>query len=281
MSSFPILRDSHYLSFLSPLEYRGANPSTHIADVRYPVQHAGVKSVVKLLPCDGLKACNEAISWMLLCALGLPTPKNAAILLLSEKKAKAAMGRGVVTSEFVNNGYVLAWAAQMQEARSIRALFVGSAAERQWLEVLRTDTGSKVAAFDEVMHNRDRNTGNVLYHGSASCMPIDHEQVFNFQNWQAADLTHSAEFGDSLRVLDRAYRSNKLKDDEWKSITNAMILHSQGYAGALDACRDQMVDLLARLYRPEQGSTFAGRIFTFISARCTDQWMQARVGALT
>lgn len=280
MSAFPILVDADYLGYLAPIDHRGANASTHIADIRYPVQRAPVKSVVKLLPPGGLQACNEAISWLVLRAIGVPSPKMAALLLLSEKKAKAVLSSRVVSKEFVHDGYVMAWAAQWQDSRSIRALFAGSQADDKWLSVLKTEVGAQLAAFDEWLHNRDRNTGNVLYAGDGSCMAIDHEQVFNFQNWHTSDLEHVVEYGDSLRVLDRAQRGNKLRPDEWKRITNAMIHHSQGHSEALNACRKQVEDLLFRLYQAELGTTFAERILKFISVRCTDQWMQQRVGAL-
>lgn len=281
MSSFPVLGDTHYLGYLGPMSHRGANPTTHIADIRYPVQHAGVKSVVKLLPTSGLQACNEAIAWLMLRALGVHAPRTAAIMVMSEKKAKAVLGARLVTQEFVSGGHVIAWASQLHEWRSIRALFAGTAADDKWLQVLRTDAGTAVAAFDEMLHNRDRNTGNILYVNDGSCFAIDHEQIFDYQNWLAADLKHSDECADSLRVLERAYRSDKLKADEWKRITNAMIYHSQGHGEALNACRKQVEELLGRLYQSSPGSAFASRILNFISARCTDQWMQARVGALT
>lgn len=280
MSAFPILVDADYFGYLAPISHRGANESTHIADIRYPVQRAPVKSVVKLLPPGGLQACNEAISWLVLRAIGIPSPKMAALLLISEKKAKAVLGSRIVNSEFVHDGYVMAWASQLQESRSIRALFAGSAADEKWLAVLKTEAGAKLAAFDEWLHNRDRNTGNVLYAGDGSCLAIDHEQVFNFQNWHAAELQHAEEFGDSLRVLDRAQRGNKLKPDEWKGITNAMIHHSHGHAEALNVCRQQVEELLLRVYSAESGTKFSERILNFISARCTDHWMQQRVGAL-
>lgn len=280
MSSFPILGDADYLGYLASIDHRGANASTHIADIRYPVQRAPVRSVVKLLPPSGLQACNEAISWLVLRAIGVPSPRMAALLVLSEKKAKAVLGARIVSNEFVQDGHVMAWAAQWQDSRSIRALFAGSVADDKWLSVLKTEVGSQLAAFDEWLHNRDRNTGNVLYAGDGSCIAIDHEQVFNFQNWHAADLQHAAEYGDSLRILDRAQRGNKLKPEEWRYITNAMIHHSQAHSEALNVCRQQVEELLLKVYQAEFGAKFAERIFKFISVRCSDQWMQQRVGAL-
>lgn len=281
MSTFPILSDNNYLSYIGALAHRGANPSTHLAEVRYPVQRTGVLSVVKLMPPDGVGVCNEAVAWLLLRAIGLPSPKQAGIFVMSESKLKAVLGRRAVPDEWVSQGHVLAWASQKLDFPSIRALFTGTAADAKWLELLRTTTGAGIAAFDELLHNHDRNTGNVLFHGKGSCVPIDHEQVFAMQNWIAGELQHLVENGDSLRVLMRAHRGRKLSSDEWKSVTNAMIAQSHEHAGALDVCASQISELLGKLFSTTDGTAYANRILSFISARCTDDWMQQRVGALT
>src|SRR5256885_11690158 len=77
MSSFPVLSDHDYLNFVGAIRHRGANESTHVAEVRYPVQRAGVTSVVKLMRPDGIGLCNEAIAWLFLRAIGLPVPQHA------------------------------------------------------------------------------------------------------------------------------------------------------------------------------------------------------------
>lgn len=47
--AFPLLGDAAYVTYVGALAHRGANPTTHLAEVRYPVQTAPVVSVVKLL----------------------------------------------------------------------------------------------------------------------------------------------------------------------------------------------------------------------------------------
>ncbi|GAB2482343.1 hypothetical protein GCM10027082_36390 [Comamonas humi] len=281
MSTFPVLNDHDYLNYVDKLSHRGANTSIHLAEIRYPVQRAGVVSVVKLMPPDGIGVCNEAIAWLFLRAAGLASPKNAGILVMTEEKAKAVLGSKAVPKDLVSEGYVLAWAAQKLEFSSICALFSGSEADTKWLDLLRTDAGAGIAAFDELLHNQDRNTGNILFRGRGSCVPIDHEQVFARQNWMAADLQHLAENGDSFRMLRRAHAGRKLSSDELARITDAMIAHSHGHAGALDVCRKQIGQLLGRLFSVPKGTAYANRILSFIGERCSERWMQQRVGALT
>lgn len=164
---FPLLGDSHYGAFVGPLSHRGgANPSTHIATVRYPVQTAPIISVVKLMPADGLRACNEALAWLFLRANGVRVARNAAILSLTEAKAVKVLGRKLVPKTLVHDKHVLAWAAQQFDYRSIQALFSGSMADERWLDMLQTVEGAAIAAFDETFLNVDRNPGNVLCFGT-------------------------------------------------------------------------------------------------------------------
>lgn len=280
MSSFPILSDHDYLNFVGAIRHRGANESTHVAEVRYPVQRAGVTSVVKLMRPDGIGLCNEAIAWLFLRAIGLPVPQHAGILIMTEKKAKAVLGRSAVPTELVSGGYVLAWASQQLAFSSIRALFSGCEGDAKWLDVLRTDTGAAIAAFDELFHNIDRNLGNVLFHGKGSCIPIDHEQIFAVQNWIAGEIQQLAGNGDSLRVLNRAHTGKKLSTSEWTRARDTMVACSQHHKGALDVCRVQVLELLTTLFKGA-GSIYANRILSFVDLRCQDNWMQQRVGALT
>src|SRR2546427_3436473 len=48
MSSFPVLSDHDYLNFVGAIRHRGANESTHVAEVRYPVQRAGDRKSTRL-----------------------------------------------------------------------------------------------------------------------------------------------------------------------------------------------------------------------------------------
>lgn len=279
MSQFPVLNESAYVSHVGPLSHRGANASTHIAEVRYPVQSAPVISVVKLMQPDGLRACNEAISWLFLRAAGISAPKHAAILVLSHAKAVQVLGRKGVPDEWVHNGHVLAWASQKLEFGSIQAVFAGTEADTKWLEVLRSAKGAAIAAFDEMFFNIDRNTGNVLFTRGGTCVPIDHEMVFGQQNWLSADLQHSSAPGDSMRVLLRARDGRKLPQDEFERVCSHMVHLAQQHEGALSACQDEIRNLLVRVY-PKQAAAAAQRILSFVGERATQQWLQDRLGVI-
>lgn len=279
MSHFPVLPENAYVSHLGPLSHRGANASTHIAEVRYPVQSAPVISVVKLMQPDGLRACNEAISWLFLRAAGISAPRHAAILVLSHAKAIQVLGRNGVPAEWVSNGHVLAWASQKLDFGSIQALFAGSEADLKWLEVLRSAKGAAIAAFDEMFFNIDRNTGNVLFTRGGACVPIDHEMVFGHQNWLSENLQHSSAPGDSMRVLMRARDGRKLPQSEFQSVCSHMVLLAHQHEGALRACQDEIRNLLAHMY-PKQALELASRILSFVGERAAQQWLQDRLGVI-
>lgn len=279
MTQFPLLRDNAYVSYIGPLSHRGANASTHIAEVRYPVQSAPVMSVVKLMQPDGLRACNEAISWLFLRAAGISAPKHAAILVLSHAKVIQVLGRNSAPAEWVSSGHVLAWASQKLDFVSIQAMFAGSQADTKWLEVLRTAKGAAIAAFDEMFFNIDRNTGNVLFTRGGACVPIDHELVFGEQNWLSGELQHSSTPSDSMRVLLRARDGRKLPQTEFEKVCNQMVHLAQQHEGALRACQDEISNVLERVY-PEQAAQCAQRILSFVGERAAQQWLKDRLGVI-
>lgn len=276
---FPVLGNSSYMTYIGPLTNLGANPSTHLADVRYAAHGAPVISVVKLLPADGLKACNEALAWLFLHAAGISCPKNAAILTLSESKVVKILGRKRVPHHLVQGGKVMAWAAQQLEFKSIQALFAGTQADTRWLGVLRTLNGAAIAAFDEAFLNIDRNTGNILFTSASSCVPIDHEMTFGTQNWLTGTLTHLPKDGDSLRTLKNAASSGKMPMTELNTIYNRMAFHAQRHSQAMDECRAQMAQLIAKVY-PKQADDLTSRVLSFIAERTALAWMEERLGVV-
>lgn len=259
------------------MKHRGANISTHLAEVRYPVQSAPVISVVKFMQPDGIRACNEAISWLFLRAAGISAPKQAAILVMSHAKVVQAVGRQCVPEEWVHQGHVLAWASQKLEFESIQALFAGSEADVKWLEVLRSARGAAIAAFDELFFNIDRNTGNVLFTRSGACVPVDHEMVFGQQNWLTGDLQHLPSLGDSMRFLTRARDARKLPQAEFDKMRNHIVHVAQAHEGALSACQDEISHLIAHVY-PKQATELGRRVLSFVGVRAKQHWLQDRLG---
>lgn len=275
---FPALGDSAYVTYVGDLTFRGgANTSTHIAEIRYPVQTAPVISVVKLLPPDGIAACNEALAWLFLRAAGVPAPRTASLLTLTEKKIVDILGRKRVPKKLVSNGYVRAWAAEQLDFRSIQVLFAGSKSEERWLELLQTTQGAAIAAFDEAFLNNDRNTGNILFSGRSSCVPVDHEQCFGQQNWQSGALQQSNMDGDSIRLLKTGVRAGKVRDTELQQTYGKIVFHAEKHAASLQACQGHMTELLCRVY-PSDGSLMASRVLSFVTERTAQQWMQDRLG---
>lgn len=280
MAAFPVLNEAAYVDFLGHLRHRGANATTHLALIRYPVQAAPMASIVKYMPADGLKACNEALAWLFLRAAGVRTPPHAALLVLSEAKARRVLGRRAPLPEcLVSSGMVLAWASQQQPAISIRALFQGTAADDRWLKALCTFEGAAVAAFDEAFLNMDRNTGNVLYASPEQFFAIDHEQLFGLHDWVQSAPRSSTINSDSLRTLSAGAAQRRITTQQHENALSRMVAAAQRHGPALRACQGQMIDLLIQLY-PARGADVAAGVLSFAAERTLEHWMSERLGVV-
>lgn len=276
---FPLLCDKSYVSFIQRLDGLGANQTTHIAEIRYPVQTAPIMSVVKLMHPNCLNASNEAIAWLFLRAAGFAAPKNAAMIALTEKKAVSVLGRKAIYPGLIDNGYVIAWASEKLDFKSIKAYFTGSRADQEWAQLLNTMQGAQIAAFDEVFLNADRNTGNVLYAGRNSCIPIDHEHIFDHQDWIGGDIVSVDRDSDSMRVLKRAYQSGALNIKTFDETKNKMVHYAQQHASALAACKVEITNLIAKLFGTNS-SILEERVLRFATERTAMHWMEDRLGVM-
>ncbi|MBQ0917239.1 hypothetical protein KBW71_02180 [Hydrogenophaga aromaticivorans] len=275
---FPLLRDADYMGYVGPIHARGWNPSTHLAEVRYPIQRAPVVSVVKLLPPDGLAACNEAISWLFLRAAGIQAPGHAGIMVLSQAKLKKACNLKAPDG-YAQDGMVLAWASQQLAFQSIQALFAGTDRDERWLKVVCTLQGAALAAFDETFLNCDRNHGNILYLGPDSCAAIDHEAIFAHHRWLDTDIPHLSLHSDTYRRLVAGQKSGKIRLQDLETTLNRMVAHAEKHAAALAVCKSSIQQLLSDVY-PEKHSEMTSRVLSFIAARTAQNWMNTRLGVV-
>ncbi len=275
---FPLLGDSAYMGYAGEIRLKGANTSSHLAEIRYPFQQKPLISVVKLLPADGLLAANEAVAWLFLRAAGVPCAPNAALLTMSQSRASQVVDSAVV-KRYANQGHVLAWASQAIDFRAINAMFAGTAADAEWLRAIKTAQGSAIAAFDEALLNTDRNNGNILISGPRRCAPIDHEAVFGRHLWLETDIPRSNLQSDTLRRINGEYRKGVMSAEDHRRLCSQIVVSAEGHARALSECDASIRQLLARLY-PEHGGTYAERVLSFIVERTMEGWMNDRVGVL-
>jgi len=257
----------------------GANPTTHLATIRYPVQNAPVISVVKLLPPQGHQACNEAIAWLFLRAAGVAIPKHAALLAISERKMVAVLGRKAVAKHLVSNGYVMAWAAQKLNFASIQVMFAGHVGDDRWLKAMCTLQGAAIAAFDEAFLNVDRNTGNILFMNNSAFVPIDHEMIFGLQPWNIGNLIDTRADSDSLACLKKGIARGRVTQDAYNMARNRMVMYAQSHALALQACEQEVKALLLQVY-PDEGCQMASRVLSFVTERTLLEWMADRLGVV-
>lgn len=276
-ATFPLLGDAAYVDFIGSLGRLGANPTTHIANIRYPVQRAPVPSVVKLLPADGLRACNEAISWLFLNAAGVQTPKHAALITLSLEKATRVFGARKIPASYASQGVVLAWASQQLHFGSIQALFAGSMSDEKWLKAICTVQGAAIAAFDEAFLNLDRNCGNILHLSASAFIPIDHEMIFGLQPWHVSDLHQLVQDSDAVKRLKVGLAARRVTMTTYDETRNRMAHHARAHAVALQACEIEIRSLLKRVFATGSDE-MAGRVLSFITARTMGEWMADRLG---
>ena len=276
-ATFPLLGDAAYIDFIGSLGRLGANPTTHIANIRYPVQRAPVASVVKLLPPDGFLACNEAIAWLFLNAAGVQAPKHAALITLSLEKATRVFGKQKVPPGYVSQGFVLAWAAQQLHFGSIQALFAGSTADDKWLNAICTVQGAAIAAFDEAFLNLDRNCGNILHLSASAFIPIDHEMIFGLQPWHVSDLRQIAQDSDTLKRLKTGVLARRVTRMAYDETRSRMAHHARSHALALQACEIEIRALLTQVFA-NGSDDMARRVLSFVTARTMGEWMADRLG---
>ncbi len=277
--SFPVLSDSAYVDYVGDMSTKGANSTTHLASIRYPVQRAPVISVVKLMPTDGLAWCNEAIGWLFQRAAGMMHPRQAALLQMTERKARSVLAPRRLPAALFENGHALAWAAEQLPYKSLQVLFAGQNAEARWLQCLCTVQGAAIAAFDEAFLNIDRNLGNVLFARGPVVVAIDHEQICGLQNWQTGPISPQGLQSDSLGRLQRALQGRQLPIAAYEQARNQMVHHADKHAAALNACQSEITDLLVKIFQ-DAGRQKAERVLSFLQVRTMRDWMADRLGAV-
>lgn len=283
MTAFPVLASQAYVTFVGPLLHRGANPTAHIAEVRYPVQHAPVLSAVKFMPADGRAACNEAISWLLLRSAGVTVPQHAALVLLTDARARSTLrrldSRLQLLPHLVHAKRVVAWCAQMQASHSLRVLFAGLERDHRFVRALCTTQGAALAALDEALYQLDRNHGNLLYDGPTRLVAIDHEQALANHPWHLSAPPHPQPLCATVESLFTAHQSLQISTDQFQTALRGIADAAKGHAPALQACREQLEALVKRLYGDPDGA-ISSRVLSFIMRRTAAHWMHDRLGVL-
>lgn len=277
--TFPILGDEGYAGYLAPLTHTGSNPTTHVAEVRYPVQHAPVASVVKLLHPSRPNLCNEGLAWLFLRGAGVAQPPKAAILVLSETKAVDAVAPKKLIKPYVTKKRVLAWASERLNHRSIAALFSGTKGDRKWAKLMCTVEGSAIAAFDEAFYNIDRNNGNLLFVDDHSCMAIDNETLFGLHDWTAGPIPATTLESHTLREIKACHSRKVISTLEMAKIYNQIAHHAEAHSNVLAAVQQDMTHLIKQLYG-KKSDVMAGHVLSFLTARTAQNWMNQRVGVM-
>lgn len=278
-AAFPVLGDKSYVSYVGPLSYLGNNPSTHLAEIRYPVQQKPVVSVVKWMSPSGVGICNEALAWLFLRAAGVRQSTHAAILCLTSTRVKLVNPKSSHPKSFFHNGWALGWSSQYLDFQALKVVFAGTEGDRKWAKAMTSLQGAAIAAFDEAFLAADRNAGNLLYISDEDCIPIDHEQLFAMHDWKSGPIPQSNLKSDTMRRLENEHRSRRLSDDRYAEGLNRMVFHAQRHRYALQATQNEITDLILRVF-PENGMRYAERVLLFVTERTAARWMENRLGVV-
>lgn len=278
-AGIPILGDKSYVSYVGPIDHLGANHSTHLAEIKYPVQHMPVMSVVKWMPPDGLRLCNEALAWLFLRGAGVPQTKHAGVVVLTHAKVKTALGKKAITEAMVHQGHVLAWASQKLPHPALKVVFAGTEGDRRWAKLMSSVQGTAIAAFDEAFLALDRNNGNLLYISDDACIPLDHEYIFGLHDWTKSPIPSTSIKSDTLRRLEAEHKRRVLSTFEYQQACSRIVFHAQKHQFALEATRDEMQRTLTNIF-PGNGEQYAGNVLSFIAERTAQHWMEERLGVM-
>lgn len=170
-----------------------------------------IRAYVKLYPAayaDGSPSrglVNELVGHFFSCRAGLPTPKQAGLLVLDPSR----LSRSPVWID--RSKPILGWWSEDVGSKSLRAtlnidaLPEGSQARIQaCLEakdfLLRHAETSAVVALDDLIANVDRNLGNILL-GPNSITLIDHGQTLTGPSWVAEELSPQLLYPNKIRAL--------------------------------------------------------------------------------
>lgn len=278
-AAFPVLGDTSYVGYVGPMSYLGRNLSTHLAEIRYPVQQKPVISVVKWMSPSGVGICNEALAWLFLRGAGVRQSTHAGILCLTATRVKLVNPKSPHLKSVVHNGRVLGWSSQYLDFQALKVVFAGTEGDRKWAKAMTSLQGAAIAAFDEAFLAADRNAGNLLYISDEDCIPIDHEQLFGMHDWTSSLIPPSSLKSETMRRLENEHRSRHLSDDRYAEGLNRIVFHAQKHRYALQATQDEMTELILRVF-PESGMRYAERVLLFVTERTAARWMENRLGVV-
>jgi hypothetical protein len=150
---------SHYERYNGPIGLRGANQTTHTAEVRFP--DGAALAVVKAFPVGEKGWLNEAVAWTVGRALGIPVPPKAMLLAVAPSELAAATDPelAIAHRHWAASGPIVMWCASRLDVKPPQNVW-----RMNWeAAVIKGASGQRLAAFDGWFGNCDRIAENAPY----------------------------------------------------------------------------------------------------------------------
>lgn len=220
-----ILPASHYVAALSGAP-DGITAATHLATVKW-IDNVPGKFYVKVFPPNTPRGLvNEITGYLLASALGMPQPKNAAIIQLP-----SVVINQVFPGKFqIDSDYVWGWASEECGITPNTFFKIGDMQKYDSLlsELKDWHLFPALLAFDDWVANQDRNTGNITVTGKNDFHLIDHGHVPVSECWQPADLVVA-------QVYDNKLLSGLYENQEYPlPLSAGMVQSAKSHQAAFD-----------------------------------------------
>lgn len=267
---------SHYGRYNGSVTKRGANPTTHTAEVRFPGKPA--LAVAKAFASTDRGWANEALAWALGHCLGVVMPPQAMLLLVAPGELASEKDPELVAAHSLwGTGPIVLWCASRLDIKNPQSVL-----SARWEHVVMSKPyGRRLAAFDAWLGNCDRIAQNAPYWASKGMVAaIDHERLAFAQDWLAGVPIHMDRFAAHqthlMKVIRVAVAAKKIKDTEVKDLVAELSVMSAAHAGSLTSVHAEATMLIGNNF----GTAAAGHLLSFLSDRATPAFINERLEQL-
>ncbi len=268
---------SHYIRYNGPIGSRGANQTTHTAEVRFP--GAPGLAVVKAFPFSDKGWINEALAWALGMELDVGVPPAAMLLAASSDDLAGATEPELVLArnQWGSAGPIILWCASRLEIKSPQHVWPIA-----WERVVMSKPfGRRLAAFDAWLGNCDRIAQNAPYWTTKGRLAaIDHERLAFNQDWLRGHPIHIDKSGGVIthlmKEIREAINKKKIKTTDAKALIAELVQMSEEHSSALDAVRASSEQLVSMNF----GTPAADRLHTFLLERASSEFINERLEQL-
>ena len=244
--------------------------NTHTALISYDNNAKPELSYVKFCPENEYQLLAEALCYLLANQLEIRQPIRAAIINIPVKRVLAA---GVpVPQKYLNQDIAPAWCTQALGGKAIKAIYrldpYMRTAMHTWYKRAPVAV-SKIAAFDELVANRDRNMGNLIQLAPNTVAIIDHGL--------AIDPSILAMPNARVRNIVVEILAGKLNSAQIEAFKSQKVYASADHDQALRNC---LADIRYWVTKFGIDERFSDNLCAFLTHRANRNWLANQLGMI-